>query len=146
MKRLPWKKICLAGMGVAFVLVAIFYFIVGKSTKPYSTSINPAYAAYISSYTTGVISSESAIRIILTEEATDSASVGKETSVKLFEFSPAIKGTSRWLDRRTLEFKPDTGLTSGQIYEVRFFLSKLLLVSKELSVFEYNFQVIPQKL
>ena len=56
MKQLPWKKIGLAGIGVAVVLVSIFYFIVGKSTKPYSTSINPAYAAYISSYTTGVIS------------------------------------------------------------------------------------------
>jgi alpha-2-macroglobulin len=60
------------------------------------------------------------------------------------EFNPSIKGTSRWLDRRTLEFKPAARLTSGQIYEARFFLSKLLVVSKELSVFEYNFQVIPQ--
>jgi len=83
MKQLPWKKIGWAGMGVAVVLVSIFYFIVGKSTKPYSTAINPAFAAYISSYTTGVISSESSVRIILAEDATDSASVGKETSVKL---------------------------------------------------------------
>ncbi len=91
-----------------------------------------------------MISSESAIRIILAEDATDSASVGKETSVKLLEFSPSLKGTSRWLDRRTLEFKPAGRLISGQFYEVRFFLSKLLAVSKELGVFEYNFQVIPQ--
>src|SRR5258706_12315867 len=144
MKESPWKKLGPAGIGVAIVMVATFYFSTGRSTKTYSASISPAFAAYISSYTAGVISSESAIRIILAEDATDSASVGKETSVKLLEFSPSLKGTSRWLDRRTLEFKPAGRLISGQFYEVRFFLSNLLAVSKELGVFEYNFQVIPQ--
>src|SRR5258706_1657028 len=144
MKESPWKKLGPAGIGVAIVMVATFYFSTGRSTKTYSASISPAFAAYISSYTAGVISSESAIRIILAEDATDSPSVGKETSVKLLEFSPSLKGTSRWLDRRTLEFKPAGRLISGQFYEVRFFLSKLLAVSKELGVFEYNFQVIPQ--
>ncbi len=144
MKNLPWKKIGLAGVGVGVVLVLIFYFIPGKSSKQYSNAVNPAFGAYISSYTAGVISSGSSIRIILAEDAVDSASIGQETSVKLLEFSPPVKGTSRWLDRRTLEFKPATRMTSGQIYEVSFFLSKLFPVSKELGTFDYTFQVIPQ--
>ena len=43
MKNLPWKKIGLAGLGVGVALALVFYFTTGKSTKPYSTSINPAF-------------------------------------------------------------------------------------------------------
>ena len=35
-------------------------------------------------------------------------------------------------------------MTSGQIYEASFELSKLLSVSKELSDFPFSFQVMPQ--
>ncbi len=141
MKNLPWKKIGLAGLYVGVVLALVFYFTTGKSTKPYSTSINPAFGEYISSYTAGVISSGSTLRIILARDAVDSTSVGQGTSVKLLEFSPAIKGTSQWLDRRTIEFKPASRLISGQIYEASFRLSKLFDLPKDLGTFEYTFQV-----
>ncbi len=144
MKNLPWKKIGVAGLSVGVVLALVLYFTTGKSTKPYSTSINPAFGEYISSYTAGVVSSGSTLRIILSRDAVDSSAVGQETAVKLLEFNPSVKGTSRWLDRHTLEFTPTSRLTSGQIYEVSFRLSKLFNVVKELGTFEYTFQVIPQ--
>lgn len=144
MNKLPWKKILLATLGVVVVVVGVFYFITGKSSKPYTTSINPAFGAYISSYTAGVVSSGSSIRILLANDAVDSTAVGQEASSRLFEFSPSVKGTARWLDRRTVEFKPAARLTSGQVYELKFFLSKVAEVPSALSTFEYAFQVIPQ--
>ncbi|MFN8887405.1 MAG: hypothetical protein ACK5WF_08090, partial [Cyclobacteriaceae bacterium] len=106
--------------------------------------IDPAFGEYISTYTAGVISSNSPIRIIFAKEAVDSASIGQETSVKLFEFSPSISGKTKWLDRRTIEFKPDGRMPSGQVYQVEFNLSKLFEVPKELTSFNYSFQIIPQ--
>lgn len=115
-----------------------------KADLPNTAQINAAFGEYISTYTAGVISSSSPIRIILTKEAIDSTSIGQETSVKLFDFSPSLKGKTTWLDRRTLEFKPETKMSSGQVYTVAFKLSKLFEVPKELASFDYSFQIIPQ--
>src|SRR6478609_7203817 len=139
-----WKKISLIVVAVALGAAAVFYYTTGRGAKTFNSAINPAFGEYISSYTAGVVGSGSTIRIIFSQDAVDSASVGQETSVKLFQFSPAISGTTFWHDRRTVEFRPSERLTSGQIYEVNFELAKLFTVSGDLSTFEYAFQVIPQ--
>jgi len=139
------KKILIGVVVVAVASVAVFYFIPGKSAKTsFNSAINPAFGEYISSYTAGVISSGSAIRIALSQDVVDSLAVGAPTTAKLFEFSPAVKGETIWLDRRTVEFKPAARLVSGQIYEVNFQLSRLMEVPKALNTFEYTVQVIPQ--
>jgi len=144
MKNLPWKKVLLGVLTACIVVAGIFYFTNTKGTKPSPTFVNPAFGEFISSYTAGVVPSSSAIRIVLAKEAVDSTLIGQESSVRLFSFSPSVSGKAVWLDRRTIEFKPENRLTSGQVYEVKFFLSKLLKVTDDLSTFEYTFQVIPQ--
>jgi uncharacterized protein YfaS (alpha-2-macroglobulin family) len=139
-----WKKITLGALVFAIGAAALFYFTTGRGAKTFNSAINPAFGEYISSYTAGVVGSGSSIRLIFSQDAVDSASVGQETSVKLFQFNPAISGTTFWHDRRTVEFKPSTRLSSGQIYEVDFALSKLFEVNRDLATFEYTFQVIPQ--
>ncbi len=142
MKTISWKKTSAIFIGLALVGVIVVYVTNGKN-KPSFAAINPAFGEYISSYTSLSVNSGASIRIILTKEVIDSASVG-EASTKLFDFSPSIKGTTVWLDRRTVEFKPSSRLKSGQLYEVSFFLSKLITVPKALATLEYSFQVIPQ--
>lgn len=145
MKNLPLKKIALLVAGIGIVIAGIFYFNPSKGKKSQATFINPAFGEYISSYTAGVVSSGSTIRIGFTSDVADSANVGNNTSVKLFSFSPGIDGETVWLDRRTVEFRPGNRLLSGQVYEVSFLLSKLLLdLPSNLKTFEYTFQVIPQ--
>ncbi|HZX75440.1 MAG TPA: Ig-like domain-containing protein, partial [Cyclobacteriaceae bacterium] len=139
-----WKKITLGALLFIIGAAAVFYYTTGRGAKTFNSAINPAFGEYISSYTAGVVGSGSTIRIIFSQDAVDSASVGQETSVKLFQFSPAISGTTFWHDRRTVEFRPSERLTSGQIYEVNFELARLFTVSGDLSTFEYTFQVIPQ--
>ncbi len=144
MKTFPWKKISLIGIGLVAVIAAVFYFVPGKGAKTFNSAINPAFGEYISSYTAGVISSGSPIRIIFSQDAVDSSAIGNESGAKLFTFSPSIEGTTVWHDRRTVEFKPTARLISGQIYEVHVLLGKLFQVANDLSTFEYTFQVIPQ--
>ena len=138
------QKIGLGAAGIALIAFSVFYFYDGKGEKPFNAAINPAFGEYISSYTAGVIGSGSPIRLVLSRDAVDSASVGDETTVKLFELSPTVKGVTVWLDRRTVEFRPESRLMSGQIYEIKFQLSRLFEVPKTLSTFEYTLQIIPQ--
>jgi uncharacterized protein YfaS (alpha-2-macroglobulin family) len=144
MQNIPWKKVAIGIVTVVVLAVGIFYVTTSKGTKPAQAFVNPAFGEYISSYTAGVVGSGSTFRIILAADAVDSLAVGQETSVNLFSFSPSVKGKTTWLDRRTVEFKPEARLTSGQTYEVSFALSRLLEVPQELKTFVYSFQVIPQ--
>jgi uncharacterized protein YfaS (alpha-2-macroglobulin family) len=144
MKNLPWKRIAVGAVAVGLAITGIFYFTTSKGSKPVTAFVNPAFGEYISSYTAGVISSGSSIRVILADDAVDSSQIGQESSVSLFSFSPSVSGKATWLDQRTVEFKPEGRLSSGQRYEVDFFLSKLLDVPEELKTLEYTFQVIPQ--
>ncbi len=139
-----WKKISLGAAGIGIIAFSVFYFYDGKAAKTFNSTINPAFGEYISSYTAGVIGSGTAIRMVLSRDVVDSASVGDETTVKLFELSPSVTGVTVWLDRRTVEFRPETRLTSGQIYEIKFQLARLIDVPKALGTFEYTLQVIPQ--
>ena len=144
MQSLPWKKLAIGAVAVGIIALGIFYVTSSKGTKPGVTYVNPAFGEYISSFTSGTVGSGSTIRIVLSQDVLDSASVGQETSVKLFSFSPSVNGKTVWLDRRTVEFTPASRLISGQLYEVSFALSRFVDVPKELEAFEYSFQVIPQ--
>jgi alpha-2-macroglobulin len=144
MNNQSWKKLAIGIIAIGIVAVGVFYFTSGKSSKQPAVYINPAFAEYISSYTAGVISSGASVRIILAKDVADSTLIGRDAGVKLFQFAPAIKGKAVWLDARTIEFKPDTRLTSGQVYEVNFLLSKIMNVPADMKSFVYTFQVIPQ--
>lgn len=144
MKKFSVKKIAVAVVAIAIALAGVFYFTASKGKKPPSAAINPAFAEYISSYTAGVISSVSPVRVMFSKDVVDSSAIGQETTVKLFSFSPSVQGKTRWLDARTVEFKPDTKFRSGELYEVSFNLARVAEVPKELSAFEYSFQIIRQ--
>jgi alpha-2-macroglobulin len=145
MKNLPWKKLGFGAITVAVIVAAIFYYQNVKSKPSFATTINPAFGEHITSYTAGIVSSGSTVRIILTDDVVDSLEIGQEATAKLFELSPSIAGKTVWLDRRTVEFQPSTRLSSGQVYEVEFFLSKLVNdLPSDLRTFVYSFQVIPQ--
>ncbi|MCE2733931.1 MAG: MG2 domain-containing protein [Flammeovirgaceae bacterium] len=137
-------KIAIALAVVAVVAAGIFYYTNSSGNKIKSSFINPAFSAYVSSYTAGVVPANSSILIGLTQPHADSTEIGKEISAKLIELSPKVSGKLTWIDAQTLSFKPDARLQSGQVYEVSFYLSKITEVPKELATFRYSFQVVPQ--
>lgn len=146
MRFSSWKSIAIVVVAIAVAVAGVFYFNSSKGkVSNTETAIDPAFAEYISAYTSGVISSKSSIRIVLSQSVASNDEIGRETPVKLFEFSPSIEGTTFWLDDKTVEFRPTAALNQGVVYETTFFLSKLIPgVPSTLEDFEYTFQVIPQ--
>src|SRR5688572_22309293 len=145
MKTLPWKKMAVAVLAIAIAVAGIFYFTTSTGKKSPSLFVNPAFAEYINSYTTGVIPSSSVLTIAFPEEMVDSTRVGQESEQKLFDLQPSLDGKAFWVDQRTIEFRPDKRMGSGQLYNVRFLLSALIDdLPEELKTFEYSFQIIPQ--
>ncbi len=113
-----------------------------KSEK--SFSINPAFIEKIAAFTSGIISSESVIQIILAEDYPENVEFNTAIATNLFSFKPKIEGDAYWIDKRTIEFRPKSKLKSGEKYTAKFFLSKIMSVPSELKTFEFQFTVIPQ--
>jgi uncharacterized protein YfaS (alpha-2-macroglobulin family) len=124
---------------ICAITATAFYF-VNKTGHKNSRSHNPAFAKYISAYTSGTISKEAGIRIQLSGNFGDSTRAVND----LFSFSPDISGTTRWVDASTIEFKPDKPLPSGTEYEATFHLQKITQVPDDLEAFEFEFNIIQQ--
>jgi len=102
------------------------------------------FESYISGFTSDAISVESNIRVILSSNSAYNSGKVDLSGMKLFEFSPKIKGSAQWLNKWTIEFVPEETLQPGIIYKVYFNLSKLEKVPKELQIFKFDFQTIKQ--
>jgi uncharacterized protein YfaS (alpha-2-macroglobulin family) len=106
--------------------------------------MNPAFTEKIVAFTSGVISAESTIQLLLAEDNAHAGEPNSAADNDLFRIKPAIKGHAIWVDKRTLEFRPDEKLKSGQVYTVRFKLGKVIKTEKSLAVFKFGFSVVEQ--
>lgn len=131
----------IAGL-VAAALIGLTVF--SKSHSSSHEDPDPAFSAYISAYTSGIISTESTIRILLTNEMESPIEIGKPIDKSLFDFSPSIKGTAVWVDSRTIEFRPEKPLKGGTEYNAEFYLSSVLEVPSEFETFNFTFQTMKQ--
>lgn len=137
------KRLLFIIAGIVVAAMAGFA-VFSKSGSSSYEETNPAFSAYISAYTSGIISSESSIRILLTNEMETPIEVGKPIEKTLFDFSPSIKGTTVWLDSRTIEFRPEKPLPNNTEYKAEFYLSEIMEVPGEFETFEFNFQTMQQ--
>jgi uncharacterized protein YfaS (alpha-2-macroglobulin family) len=118
------------------------------SKKKAVSRINPdeSWEPYISAYTSGIISRESTVRVVLRNQVVLDSVLNKPIDNSPFSFTPAIKGTSVWIDSRTIEFKPEKTLEGGKTYKAAFHISKYLDVPEKLRTFVFEFAVIKQSL
>jgi uncharacterized protein YfaS (alpha-2-macroglobulin family) len=109
----------------------------GKSKAPSSE-----FATYIKAYTGGIISDKATIRIEFTSNIQD-VSAGTEGKEGLFKFSPSIKGSTRWISPKIIEFIPEQGaLKPGQTYTCKFSLDKIMKIeNRRLHKFVFQFMV-----
>ncbi|MBI1837840.1 MAG: hypothetical protein HYR91_11315 [Flavobacteriia bacterium] len=146
MKAFKITIICLS-----LSLIGILFNACGP-TKPQIFKQNPAFAEHISGYTSGMISRQSSIRIELADIVGDSSDIQefkKPDSTLLegiFSFEPEIKGTTIWVNSRTIDFIPDEPLPEGQFYNASFDLEKVAEVSSDLESFPFQFSTYQQKL
>lgn len=124
-----------------FLLLAATFGCNDKAAEP----IDPAFAGYISGFTSGVVSSSATIQIRLVEAHPD-AKANTMIETELFDFSPNVKGEAFWLDDHTIEFRPKERLRSGKAYDVDFNLYKLVGVPEKLRTLSFNIQVMKQSM
>jgi alpha-2-macroglobulin len=136
------KKIAIVAI-ISLVIIALFYFLFLRETDKTSKKIDPGFTSYISGFTSGTISNQSSIRIILTDGIPEIEN-NSEVQKGLISFSPGIKGQTIWINNRTIEFRPESRLKSGERYSVTFKLGKLKVVPKKFEEFVFDFQVIKQ--
>lgn len=133
-----WIALAVIALGIAA------YFIFGNKNKTSKFIIDPQFAEYISAVTTGVVSSETTIKVVLVEAYKGDSTKKNEVIKKVFSFKPSISGTTRWIDDRTIEFTPDKKLKSGQLYEAVFKLGKIQSVPSKFKELNFGFRVMFQ--
>lgn len=126
-------------VAVALLLIAATIYFARANRKKNSGA---EFSKYIESYTTGIISKQSSIRIKLAGEVQVTHAQNEELSSKLFDFSPNVKGKARWIDERTIEFKPSEKLDPDKKYDVDFNLGKLIKVEGDYEHFRFDIQTI----
>ena len=130
---------------VAAVLIFLTYFFKHRDHSSLPEQPSPAFGMYVNAFTSGMISNESTIRIVLTNELEKTVEFGKAINKTLFDFSPSIKGTTVWIDKRTLEFRPDQPLSSNTEYHAILYLSEIIDVPAEFKKFPFSFKTIQQE-
>ncbi len=109
-------------------------------------TINPEFAQYISAYTSGIVSRESSIKVMLTDEVAAQLDEDDNLLNEVFRLSPEVPGKASFVSSRMIEFKPDQLLNSGTEYTVFFDLGKLKNVPENFEEFSFQFKTIEQDL
>ena len=116
------------------------------NSKPDVNCTNPEFANYISAYTEGTISKNSTIRVILNSELAEKIDKQAKAAEGLIKIYPKVKGSSKFVDDRTIEFTPEQSFSSGKEYVAEFNLGKITEVDKAQKKFVFPFSIIKQDL
>ncbi len=135
----PYRKGLISIVISVSLLILIFILVLNHNPK---TVVDPAFSKYIESYTTGIISKESTIRIRLAGDVQISHEQNEALSDDIFDFSPSIKGKAYWVDARTIEFRPQGKLDPDKNYNADFKLGTIIKVPGHFEHFKFGFQTI----
>ena len=134
------------GLSLVFFVFFIFQSCGRKSAADFNSDFS-LFKDYIVSFTGGIVSSESDIRVVLAFDKKD-WKVNQELDDDLFDISPNIRGKVVALSSNTLAFIPEKKLNPGTEYQVTLNLDKLITLPKEkeaaLSKFNFTVKTIKQ--
>ena len=112
------------------------------SKKEKWIEVDAAFSKYVDTYTTGIVSKATTIRIQLAGAANTTHTLGEEVKETLFDISPSVKGKVIWADATTIEFKPDEYLKPNQLYQVAFKLGKVTKLPEKYADFRFSMQTV----
>jgi len=123
----------------------------GCGSRPEIIKIDPAYGAYISGYTSGMVTRKSNIRIELAESVPTNSEVegalpDSTLLEDIFSFEPAVEGKAIWISDRVIEFVPFETLPANQFYTVDFDLERVAKVKDNYENFKFQFSTYQQTL
>lgn len=112
-----------------------------KDAKPKGIPYSIETAEVVSHLTSGTIDSNDSIIVRFVNPEIDKELVGSAAQEDVLQFSPKIKGTLTWKDRRTLVFKPGERLSFHTVYNGELQVARLLPKYKELKPISLQFSV-----
>jgi alpha-2-macroglobulin len=127
-----------------YVFFAIFMF--QACSKKSAADFNSDFSIFkeqISSFTSGIVTAQSDIRVVLAVNKKD-WKVNQVLEDNLFEISPSVSGKVVALSENTVAFIPEKKLEQNTEYQVTFKLSKVMKVKKELEDFKFTIKTIKQ--
>jgi alpha-2-macroglobulin len=101
------------------------------------------FKEHISSFTSGIVSAQTDIRVVLTSDQKN-WKVGDVLDTSLFEISPSIDGKVVALSNNTVAFVPEEKLKQDTEYQITFHLSKVKTVKADLADFNFTIKTIKQ--
>ena len=137
------KNVLRSGAKFIFVLFAMSVFFTScNNNKKKEIKIDKGFTAYITGFTSGIISNSDNLIIELSEDRKEAP---KDINLnELFTFTPSIEGKASWTANNEITFTPDDKLPNGQQYEASFALSKVMDVPSKYKTFTYSFQTKTQ--
>ncbi|MDO5656455.1 MAG: MG2 domain-containing protein [Flavobacteriaceae bacterium] len=129
------------------ILAIVFIFIQCKDKNQQQNviEIDPKFAAYISAYTSGLVSKSSNIKIVLQGEYPHPTGENGLIQEKILHFEPKINGKLYLDETQTIKFIPDEMLKAEQTYTAQLDLSKIYpKVNDSLKLFQFQFQTKKQ--
>ena len=134
------------GLSLVFFVFFIFQSCGRKSAADFNSDFS-LFKDYIVSFTGGIVSSESDIRVVLAFDKKD-WKVNQVLDSDLLDISPSVDGKVVALSSNTLAFIPEKELKPGTEYQVTLNLDKLTAIpkekEKELSKFNFTVKTIKQ--
>jgi len=129
----------------ALPIFALVFFLNGCKTQREKSSFGtPDFNPMISAFTSGVISAESPVRIRFAQPFTDSSESFSLEGKEIFELTPAVDGITCFVDRQTIEFRPEKRFSQGTSYEAKIQLNRLFPEVATQKVFRFNFHTMEQ--
>jgi hypothetical protein len=114
----------------------------GKPGKPPQTEKqNPMWSQYITAHTSGLVSRHATVRVVFASDVAERDQIGKSAS-HLLDVDPGIDGKALFSGPREISLTPDQPLEPGAWYRVRVRPGKVMQLPKDLTRYEFTFQVV----
>jgi uncharacterized protein YfaS (alpha-2-macroglobulin family) len=132
--------------------VLIVFFIFQSCGRKSASDFNSDFSLfkeYITSFTGGIVSSQSDIRVVLAFEKKE-WKINEVLDNNLFDISPSVDGKVVALSSNTIAFIPEKKLKAGTEYQVTLNLDKLITLpkkgddDKDLSKFNFTVKTVKQ--
>jgi alpha-2-macroglobulin len=132
-----------------FVYVFVVIFMFQACNKKLVADFNSDFSLFkgiISSFTAGIVSASSDIRVVLAFDKKD-WTINQELDSDLFDISPSVSGKVVALSTNTIAFIPKEKLKPNTEYQITFNVDKLMTIDKEkkeLSQFNFTVKTLKQ--
>ncbi len=116
-----------------------------KNSKITVTKNVDHFERYINAYPTGLLKSKDLVKVHFSSKAIDSSKIGTIADPSIFQISPSLTGTAKWLNEYTLAFEPEKTSIDRTISYVASVNIKSIFrdAPDSLSYFTFQFAYVP---